>query len=204
MKKAKFREVKPEIRVMGFDDGSFEPQTEGEAWLVGVVTRGGHWIDGILSNKIEIDGMDSTPTIIDMVNESRHKEQVRVIMTSGITFVGFNIVDINRVFEETGIPVIVVSRKDPDLPAVKRALKNFPDWEERWEILSSAGEIRSIKSVGTRTQENLIYVQTAGIEWEDAEEIIHTTTTRSLIPEPLRVAHLIATGISRGESVGRV
>ncbi|KXB03380.1 hypothetical protein AKJ47_02360 [candidate division MSBL1 archaeon SCGC-AAA261G05] len=189
---------------MGFDDGSFEPQTEGEAWLIGVVTRGGQWIDGVLSNKIKIDGMDATPTIIDMVNESRHKDQVRVIMTSGITFAGFNVVDTNQVFEETGIPVIVISRKDPDLPAVKRALKNLPNWQERWEILNSAGEIRSVKSVGTKSRETTIYVQTAGIKWEDAEEIIQTTTTRSSIPEPLRLAHLIATGISRGESVGRV
>ncbi|MBS3815111.1 MAG: DUF99 family protein [Hadesarchaea archaeon] len=189
---------------MGFDDGAFEPQTEGEACLVGVVTRGGEWVEGIVTNKVKIDGMDSTSTIIEMINKSRHKEQVRVIMTSGITFAGFNVLDINRVFKETGLPVIVVSRKKPDLAAVKKAIKNLPDWEERWDILSSASEIHSVDTTGTRDDETPIYAQAVGIDWTDVKKIIKKTATRSLIPEPLRVAHLIATGISRGESVGRV
>jgi len=49
-----------------------------------------------------------------------------------------------------------------------------------------------------------VCVQVAGIKRADAEQIVKLTSTRSLVPEPLRVAHLIATGIIRGESVGRV
>jgi len=37
---------------------------------------------------------------------------------------------------------------------------------------------------------------------EDAEEIIRLSTTRSAIPEPVRVAHLIAAGVVTGESKG--
>jgi hypothetical protein len=36
-----------------------------------------------------------------------------------------------------------------------------------------------------------------------AARIIQITSTRSNIPEPLRVAHLIATGIVLGESRGK-
>jgi hypothetical protein len=47
-------------------------------------------------------------------------------------------------------------------------------------------------------------MQIVGITRSDAEKLVKLTSTRSLLPEPLRVAHLIATGIVRGESVGRV
>lgn len=189
---------------MGIDDGSFEPHTKGKTWLVGAVLRGGHWIDGVLTDRIEIDGIDATPTLIEMINRSRHKDQLRVIMTSGITFAGFNVLDVNEVFENTGLPVIVVSKKNPDLPAVKSALQNFSDWRERWKILCSAGEISSIEPEEFGGRGGPIYIQTAGIRRSDAKEVIRTTVTRGSIPEPLRVAHLIATGVSRGESVGGV
>lgn len=203
MKKTRFREIKSEIRLIGFDDGSFEPQTEGKAWLIGVVTRGGKGIDGILSSKIEVDGTDATSTIIDMINKSKHKDQIRIIMTSGITFAGFNIVDISKVFDKTGIPVIVISRKKPDLHSIKEALKNISNWQDRWNILNSTGEIYKVKSVGMEYRESEIYVQSIGIDMSDVREVIRKTTTRSSIPEPLRLAHLIATGVSRGESMGR-
>ena len=47
------------------------------------------------------------------------------------------------------------------------------------------------------------YYQTIGLEDEEAEDIIRLSSTRSLQPEPLRVAHIIASGIVKGESRGR-
>jgi endonuclease V-like protein UPF0215 family len=39
-------------------------------------------------------------------------------------------------------------------------------------------------------------MQTAGLYCDDAQKIVALTSTRSSIPEPLRVAHLIASGTS--------
>lgn len=204
MQKTKFRTVKPEIRVIGFDDGSFEPHTEGSTCLVGVVSRGGQWIDGVLVDEVEIDGTDSTSTMIDMINKSRHKEQLRIILTSGITFAGFNVLDVNDLFERTGLPVIVVSREEPDMDSVKQAIKNVPEWEDRWKKLSSAGDIFPVKIQSSDARESTIYLQAVGMTKEDAKKVVKTVSTRSSIPEPLRIAHLVATAIARGESVGRV
>lgn len=204
MKKVEFHSIKPEIRTLGIDDGSFEPHTEGRTCLVGAVSRGGRWVDGVLVDEVKIDGMDSTSIIVDMINKSRHKEQLRVILTSGITFAGFNVLDVGEVFEKTGLPVVVVSRERPDMISVKRALKNLPNWERRWEILNSAGDIVSVETENSGGRVSTVYIQVKGIKLGDAKKIIRMTSTRSSIPEPLRMAHLIATGISRGESVGRV
>jgi len=197
----KFWDIKSEIRVMGIDDGPFEPHTHGKALLVGTVFRGGQWLDGIVRTYVDIDGTDATQRIIDMVNKSRHKGQLRVIMTDGVTFGGFNVIDIQEIFRQTGIPVIVVSRKMPDFSKVKKALKNLPDWRERWRMLRAASKIHRVRS---RPRAAPVCVQVAGINLADAEQIVKLTSTRSLVPEPLRVAHIIAAGIVRGESVGRV
>ena len=65
-------------------------------------------MDGVISTHITIDGNDATDSLIEMVNKSRHQDQLGVIMLDGITFGGFNIVDIKKVFQETGVPVIVI------------------------------------------------------------------------------------------------
>ena len=204
MSNVEFREVKPEIRTIGIDDGTFDSENEERTCLVGVVTRGGNAMDGVIVDEVDIDGMDSTSTIVDMINGSRHKEQLRVIMTNGVTFAGFNVLDLEEVFEETGLPVIAVVREEPDLRSVKEALQNLPDWEKRWEILDSAGDLVPVSIEGCGDRKSKIFIQYKGIDEKDAKEVVRMTSTRSSIPESLRLAHLIATGISRGESVGRV
>ena len=47
-----------------------------------------------------------------------------------------------------------------------------------------------------------VYMQTSGISNEDAQKIVILSTTRSAIPDPIRVAHIIAAGITTGESKG--
>jgi endonuclease V-like protein UPF0215 family len=197
----KFWSIKSEIRVMGIDDGPFVAHTKGKVLIVGTIFRGGQWLDGIVRTYADIDGTDATQRIIDMVNKSRHKGQLRVIMVDGVTFGGFNVIDIQEIFRQTGVPVIVVSRKMPDFSNVKKALKNLPDWRERWRMLRAASKIHRVRS---RPRAAPVCVQVAGINLTDAEQVVKLTSTRSLVPEPLRVAHLIATGIVRGESVGRV
>ncbi|MCS7131241.1 MAG: DUF99 family protein [Hadesarchaea archaeon] len=190
----KFWGIKPEIRVVGIDDGPFESRTGGTVLLVGAVFRGGYWLEGVLNARVEKDGFDATQRIIEMINQSRHKGQLRVVMMEGVTVAGFNVVDIQEIFKRTGLPVIVASRKRPDMVKVKKALKNLPEWQRRWAMLRSAGKIYQVK---LKNNTKPLYMQVAGISRPDAERVIKLTCTRALIPEPLRVAHLIATGIAR-------
>ena len=186
-----FRVIKPEIRVLGIDDGKFTPHTKGSAIVVGVVFRGGCWLDGVLHTRIEIDGLDATEQIAAMINGSPHRKQLRLVMLSGITFAGFNIVDIKKLNMTTTLPVLALTREKPDLEAIHGALKNLPNTEERWRIALAAGEIHEVICKGAR-----LYLELAGLSLADAQKIVKLTSTRSSYPEPLRVAHLIASGIS--------
>ncbi|MEN4007169.1 MAG: DUF99 family protein [Methanobacteriaceae archaeon] len=196
MKNKRFRKIKSEIRILGIDDAPFPPHTKNKVMLIGTVFRGGIWLDGVLRTYITGDGEDSTEKIIQMVNKTRHKDQIGVIMLDGITFGGFNLVNITEVFDKTKIPVIVIMRKFPNFERIKKALLRFEDHEKRWESVLDAGKVYKIKN------KEPIYIQICGIDLEDAEEIIAISATRSAIPEPVRVAHLIAAGVETGESKG--
>lgn len=189
--------LKNEIRILGFDDAAFLPRSKNLVPVIGLIYRGGKFPDGALRTDVEIDGTDATEKIIRLVNASRHKQQLRVIMFDGITFAGFNVINIKRIHEATGLPVIVINRKLPGLEKVKRALKRFADFEQRWKAIEAAGKIKVCEVRGGK-----IYYQVVGLSDEEAEEVITLSSTRSHIPEPLRVAHIIATAVVRGESYG--
>lgn len=186
----KFREIKPEIRILGIDDCPFNPYQQGTVMVLGVVFRGGLWFDGAMRTEVEVDGRDSTDKIADMVRSSAHHKQLRVIMIDSITVAGFNIIDLQRLYNETRLPVIAITKEKPNNEEVKAALRNLSDWEDRWRTIENAGNLREINIRGTK-----LYVHVVGAAIEDAEEIIRVSSTRANLPEPLRVAHLLAGGL---------
>lgn len=194
MNSKSFRVIKPEIRVLGVDDGAFKPHVKGKVPVIGVVFRGGFWLEGVLHTKISVDGFDATERIASMITGSPHCKQLRVVMLNGVTFAGFNIVNVKALHAATKLPVITVTREKPDFEDIHKALQNLPKSEERWAAILSAGEP---VEVCTRSAEAKVYMQTVGVSKDDAEKILRLTSTRSNIPEALRVAHLVASGISR-------
>lgn len=195
--KRNFRSIKQEIRILGVDDAPFTPHTSDPVMVVGTVFRAGKWFDGVLRTFVQVDGDDATEKIISMVNGSRQKEQLGIIMFDGVTFGGFNVANIPRICRETGIPVIVVMRKQPNFERIKKALQHFKNWEDRWQSILEAGEIHRVDKDGEP-----VYIQICGMELEDAVEVVKLSSTRSAIPEPIRAAHLIAAGVTTGESRG--
>lgn len=192
--------IKKEVRIIGIDDGHFTKKQK-KVIVVGAITRGKKSLDGLLSTKITVDGLDATNKISSMINNSSHRHQLRFIMLSGITFGGFNLVDIRQLYKNTGIPVVVFIRRRPDLDSIRNALrKNFPDWKKRWEIIEKAGKIYSVR-VNERSK---IYIQKSGLGINLAKQLVKKTIAYGNTPEPLRVAHIIATGITRGDSRGGV
>ncbi len=189
--------IKDEIRILGIDDSALISDT---ITIVGAFFRGGMWLDGVLRSEITRDGMDATDRIIEMVRKSKHYPQIRAILLDGVTYGGFNPVDIVRLNEETTIPVIVMMRDLPDLDKMEVALTHLPEGKKRMEIIKKAG---SIIEVITKDASNPVFIQCSGMGQKMAARIVQISSTRSNIPEPLRVAHLIATGIVLGESRGK-
>ena len=189
-----FRKIKKEIRIIGFDDSpfSFKDKT---TLLIGVVCRGGSQIDGVVTTRITVDGTDSTRKITESVRNSRHFGQLRIIMLDGITFGGFNVVDIRKLHEDTKLPVLVVISERPDLKSIRKAMKRFDDHEKRWKLMERAGEIRECEIRNKVIGRKRIFYQSAGLRDSEAKDILNITSINSLIPEPVRIAHLIGYGL---------
>ena len=193
----KFYEIKKEVRILGIDDASFNLYEDKKTILIGAIFRGGEWLDGVLKTEIAVDGNDATEKLVGMGKNTRHKD-LRVIMLDGITFGGFNVANIKKIYEETGLGVIVVVRKLPDFWKIEKVIKRYDYYEERKEGIRIAGTPKKVETKPGK----FIYIQCRGIKYEDAEYIVKLTATRSLIPEPIRAAHLIASGVALGESRG--
>ncbi len=178
-------------RFIGFDD-SFKGD---ECYIVGAVVEGKSYLEGVMVDRIEVDGLDSTSRIVSMLRRSKFKNQIKAVFLDGVTFGGFNVADIAEINSSLNIPVIAVTRKKPDFESIYRALENLSDAELRKGIIKKAGEVHTYRDV---------YFQFSGCDMKNAVEMINVSILKGNMPECLRIAHIIATAIIHGESKGKV
>lgn len=186
---------KEKSKIVGWDDGSFDPEKDQRAPLIGVVMSGGSRVEGVLRSDVEVDGLDVTEKLINSVSESKHYQELHLIALAGVTFAGFNVADIRKVSRGTGLPVLAVTRKDPDLQAFESALRNLPNFQRRWKAARKAGEVYTHNLKGHE-----VYFQTEALTLEEARRILEITALTSVLPEPLRLADMIARAVVKGES----
>lgn len=187
--------MKSEVRIIGWDDCAFSFRQK-KVIAIGVIYRGGSFIDGVLSTKIDKDGNDATERIANAILSSRHYDQLSYIMLDGITLAGFNVVDIRELNKKTKLPVIAVQRKKPDMKEFLAALKNFNDYKKKLLKVKKAGKFFRFSINGKK-----ILCQKSELGTAECSDLLKITCIHSNVPEPLRVAHLIASGLS-GESRG--
>lgn len=147
-------------------------------------------IDCVRISNIEVDGLDATDNLLSMIVGSK----AEAVILSGITFAGFNIVDPSRILEGTGIPVIIYSGKRPDNQSMFLALKaHFDDWSRRWRIIEELGEVHELS---TWRGDPLVYFEVVGQSPSWAKGVLKRSAMICRIPEPVRMAGLIARGLS--------
>jgi len=184
------------VRVIGIDDSPFR-FGDRRTMLVGVVTRLPDYVEGVTTATAEVDGRDADDAIIGMLERSRYLDQIRLVMLDGASVGGFNVVDIGRVHRALGVPCATITRSLPDMRAIEAALLKLPDGAERLEVMKRNPLFR----IGPKARP--IYASASGITGDELDEIVQAATVSGSIPEPLRLAHLIAAGVARGESHGR-
>ena len=189
---------KEEIRILGVDDGFFIRGKDTNTLLVGAIMRGYKQLDGVLSTKITVDGHDVSEKLVKMLKRTDHYKQLRVIMLNGITFAGFNTIDCEYVYNKVGIPIVIVIRKKPNLAEFKKAMYKLHDGKDRWNLVSKLNPPKYVETPYGKT-----FYQCYKITDEDAKKLILKTAVYSRIPEPVRVAHLIAMGVTLGYSKGK-
>lgn len=192
------QQVKDEVRVLGIDDTGFDFEDE-EAQLVGCVFRGGKFLEGVIMRPVTVDGGDATDQIIDMVNNSAHRDQIQVVILDGVAFAGFNICNKTKLVEETGKAFIATTRTEPDLESMQAAMQHVTNPEKRMQHIKEWGDVKTVDIMDRGS----LYFQHANMSADKARTVLEKTCTRSLLPEPVRVAHMIGAAMHRGESRSR-
>ena len=183
-----------ELRVVGVEDGSFSKEPQGhdaEKTLFVCILFRGKWVSDFQADMITIDGLDATEKLVSMLR----RWSFDAVMLAGVSFAGFNLVDPTVVFEKFNMPVIVVSRTKPNNIAVKNALRqHFEDWQVRWGVFEKLGPVWEVASM---PNEPPVYVEIVGTELDWASKLIRAASHCCRVPEPIRVARLVARGLTR-------
>ena len=174
------------IRALGISE-SFKKEIGIKSILGGVVMRSDLIVDGILFGDATLEGDDATDSIIGMFRRL-YRNDINVILLSGAIISLYNIIDIDKIGQETGIPIICVTFEKSD--GLEETIKqHFPDkWQKKIEEYKKLGG-RKIIHLKTGYE---VYVRTHGLDIIRAQEVLDKFTLQGAIPEPVRVARLLA------------
>src|SRR4029077_6203356 len=183
--------TKQASRCIGIDDGPFPPKTDDRVRyspLIAAWLKGSH-LQKVRTDWITVDVLDATGKAQLLLKGSQHLP----VLLSGVTFGGFNLIDPRKIQKMTKAPVIVVIGSRPDNRAVKRALsRHFPDWKDRWDLIRSLGPLHKVLTIAN---EGPVFFERFGCSTRDADLILKGSPMVSRIPEPLRVAGILARGL---------
>ena len=183
--------MKEGIRILSVDDAPFA-KSDSESLVVGIVARK-EVVEGVISFHVTVDGNDATDKLISKIRQSRFLREIKLVALNGITLAGLNIVDITKINSELSIPVLAITRKKPNQRAMEYAIKRAgKSVEEKTKLL------RKINKVSLSSHLNGFYIQYIGIRDKDLSTFI------DIAYQMLRLAHLVASGVVKGESKGRL
>jgi len=179
--------VKGEIRILAIKDVPLNDPLR-PLWVIGVIFRGGYWLDGMMRTQIPAEELDATPSLIEMIRSSPHYDQIRVIMLDNIVLGRRKIVDIDELYEKTGKPVILLMDRTPSTRDLL---------ERQYETAENDLATRVFEKIGKGVELNLEeggqkFMWSVGLSNHVAERIVERTTREEDTPEALRVAKLVS------------
>ncbi|MEM3827503.1 MAG: DUF99 family protein [Candidatus Micrarchaeaceae archaeon] len=180
------------VRILAVASGPIEGRKRTIA--VGVV-KNGVAIEGILSCMVEVDGNDSAKNIIGMVESSKFRSLIKVIVFDGAALAGLNIVNVNELRDRLDVHVMLITRHKPRSKALRRAIVRFGKNGGK----GVEGKLAAYKSLEALVGfEGKAFYAMSDIKGKIAQEIADYAF------EALRLAHMIARGVATGESRGRI
>ena len=155
--------------------------------LTGIVMSTDLVIDGFVLGHSTVGGDDATDVILSMY-ERLGRPDVSFLLISGIVISLYNIVDVKRISEKIGLPVIGVTYKASD--GIEEAIKHhFPEsYESKLTKYSSLGRREKII---LHTSYDL-YIRNEGCTVTEATQLLNKLTLQGSFPEPLRIAQILA------------
>jgi len=179
---------KPGIRVLGIAESYRERES---SLLCGIVMRRDLIIDGCAFSRATVGGTDATNAILAIWNAlGRH--DINAILLNGCIISWFNIINPEQICSAVGIPVIGVSYEESE--GLEGDIRHhFPGDEKRLSSYLNLGKRISYSLSTGKT----IYLRAWGTDDASAGRLCNIFTRQGHVPEPVRVARLMARGADR-------
>jgi len=162
--------------------------------LSGIVMSTDLVIDGFVMGHSTVRGDDATDVILSMF-EKLGRTDVSFLLISGIIISLYNMVDVKRISEKIGLPVIGITHEESD--GIEDAIKHhFPDSYK--SKLAEYSKLGSREKITLHTSHNL-YIRNEGCTILEAKQLLDKITSQGSIPEPLRIAQLLANTLLRAK-----
>ena len=187
--------AKPHPRVLAIDDGAFG-RTQARAPVAAIVVSLPSYVEAVRRSWVAVDGRDATERLERLARAVGPLDGVRAVLLDGAVVGGFNVIDLDRLHRTLGVPVVALTRGPPDFPRIHAALRRWfgRDAERRWRLL------RAHRLFTVPTGDRPMVAAAVGCRPADAIALVHRATVRGHWPEPLRLAHLIASAEARAPS----
>ena len=155
--------------------------------LSGIVMSTDLIIDGFVMGHSTVGGDDATDAILTMYKKL-DRSDVSFLLISGIIISLYNIVDLKRISEEIGLPVIGVTHEESK--GIEDAIKHhFPDSYK--SKLAEYSKLGSREKITLHTSYNL-YIRNEGCTLLEVKQLLDKITLQGSVPEPLRIVQLLA------------
>lgn len=180
--------AKKGLRVLGIAE-SFSSRST--SLLAGVVMRKDLRIDGVAVTGVTVGGMDATEGVLALVRDLDRKD-INCIFLGGCIIAWYNIIDPQEVLHRTGLPVVVITYRKSEgihdkiealFPGDSRRLSCYDSLEKPVPVTLPSGHVVHLRAVGT------------GLP--DATRLCRDFILDGRLPEPVRVARLVARAVMR-------
>ena len=162
-------------------------QNSKKSILSGIVMSTDLVIDGFVFGHSTVGGDDATDAILEMY-EKLDRQDVSFLLISGIVISSYNIIDMKRISEKIGLPVIGVTYEESS--GIEDAIKHhFP--ESYKSKLTEYSKLGSRKKITLHTSHSL-YIRNEGCTELEAKQLLDKITLQGSIPEPLKITQLLA------------
>ncbi len=139
---------------------------------------------------LKIDGLEASSIIafsIKLLSRNRRS----VLLLDSLTIAGFNIISPATVYKLSDAPTIVVYTYEPSYKRLWNAFRRLPLSSLRSKVLKIVDSATKIS-----TPKGELWIVYWKLKLEEVKDIVTSLQRHSRVPEPLRVAHRIASEVS--------
>jgi len=181
---------KPGIRALGVAE-SFRPGQR-HSTLAGVVMRSDLVVDGLAIGRALVGGDDASSSIAALYRRLKRND-VNIILVSGAILSLYNIVDVEGLARRTRLPVICLTYKETS--GIEDAIRlHFP--ENPYPKLDAYKRLGGRLKVKLGSGKLVFARKSPGVKDSEVKSVIEVFTLQGSVPEPVRVARLLARAVA--------